>query len=76
MIGEPYTIAQIPPDLTGKTGKLFTSDVNAVSGSGKKKRSEIAIAIDRQGINVYDVIRVHVVRRNLSTDVYRFVHRS
>ena len=55
MIGEPYTVDTIPPDLTGTEANVYTCDVFAVSGLRKRKRSEIAIAIDRQGVNIYDV---------------------
>ena len=55
MLERPYTIADIPPDLKGSTSETFASDVYAISGSRKRKRSEIALAIDRQGVNIYNV---------------------
>ncbi|KAL9124729.1 MAG: hypothetical protein Q9217_005976, partial [Psora testacea] len=55
MFGSPYTIADINPDLTGSPGRIHSSEVYAVSGSRKRKRSEIALAIDRQGVNIYNV---------------------
>ena len=76
MIGEPYSITHIAPDLTGRVGNIFASDVNAVSDSKKRKRSEIAIAIDRQGVNIYHVIRNRMFQRMQLTDVNRFAHRS
>ena len=53
----PYRIAEILPDLTGSTGKILANDVYTVTRSRKRKRSEIALAIDRQGVNIYDVWR-------------------
>ena len=55
MIQEPQVIAEIPQDIIGSHGKILPSDIYAVVGSQKKKRSEIALVIDRQGVNIYDV---------------------
>ena len=60
MIQRPYLLADLQPDLAGLPGNVHTTDVLAVTGSEKRKRSELALAIDRQGINVYDVsLRTH-----------------
>ena len=55
MIQKPYLLADIPLDLTGLPKNVFAADVLAVAGSKKRKRSELALAIDRQGISIYDV---------------------
>lgn len=55
MIPKPYLLAEIPQDLTGSPGNLLAAEVYAIAGSKKRKRSELALAIDRQGINIYDV---------------------
>ena len=55
MIPNPYLLAEIPQDLNGLLGNVLAADVYAVVGSKKRKRSELAIAIDRQGINIFDV---------------------
>ena len=55
MIHKPYHLADIPHDLTGLPENVFAADVLAVTGYRKRKRSELALAIDRQGINIYDV---------------------
>ena len=55
MIQKPYAMAEIPQDLTGTPGQIHASDVYAISGSKKRKRSELALAIDRQSVNIYDV---------------------
>ena len=52
---EPRSIAEIPRDLTGSSGRTQASNVYAISGQQKKKRSEFALAIDRQGVNIYNV---------------------
>lgn len=55
MIQKTYLLADIQQDLTGVHGNVLACDVLAVAGSKKRKRSELALAIDRQGINIYDV---------------------
>lgn len=55
MIQKPYLLAEVQQDLTGLHGNVLASDVVAVAGSRKRKRSELALAVDRQGIKVYDV---------------------
>ena len=55
MIQNPYLLADIQQDLTGLHGNVLASEVLAVTGSKKRKRSELALAIDHQGINIYDV---------------------
>ena len=65
MIQKPYVLADIPHDITGSPGNILAADVFAVAGSKKRKRSELAIAIDRQGINIYDV-SLHFMSRRYS----------
>lgn len=55
MIQKSYLLADIQQDLTGLPGNIFATDVLAVGGSKKRKRSELALAIDHQGINIYNV---------------------
>ena len=55
MIQKPYVLADIPHDITGSPGSILAADVLAITGSKKRKRPELAIAIDRQGISIYDV---------------------
>ena len=55
MIQKPYVLADIPHDITGSPGSIHAAEVFAVAGPKKRKRSELAIAVDRQGVNIYDV---------------------
>lgn len=55
MTGQPYTVAEIPSYSTTHHSHVFSSNVYAISNNKKRKRSEIALAIDRQGVNIYDV---------------------
>jgi len=63
MIEKTYTFADIPHDLTSSSGRIRVVDINAITGSKKRKRSEIAVAVDHQGVNIYDVSTlVHSMR--------------
>lgn len=55
MIQKPYLLADIQQDFTGKPGNVLATDVLAIAGSKKRKRSELALAVDRQGVTIYDV---------------------
>jgi hypothetical protein len=53
-IQSPYTLAHLPhPVADGFKGRLLAADVRG--GSKKRKRPEIAVGIDGEGVNIYDV---------------------
>lgn len=54
MIQNAYAIADLPQSISSD-GKTLASDVLSVVRSNKRKRSEIALAVDGQGLNIYDV---------------------
>jgi len=77
MIEKPYTLADIPHDIPGALGRILIGDVHAIAGSKKRKRSEIAVAIDHQGINIYDVLAlVFETPLNLTNGISRFNPQS
>lgn len=55
MIQGPVVLAELPKALPGSRSKVLAADVYGVGGNRKRKRSELAVAIDGQGINLYDV---------------------
>ncbi|MCJ1303027.1 hypothetical protein MMC08_005833 [Hypocenomyce scalaris] len=55
MIQRPYTLANLPVSLHASQGKIFAADVHTVAGTKKRKRSELAVAVDYEGINIYDI---------------------
>ena len=55
MSQEVQVIAEIPQDILGLSGKILSSDVYGFSGTRKRIQSELALAIDHQGLNIYDV---------------------
>ena len=54
-IQTPYPIAHLPKPLDPINGTIFVSNIHSLVGSKKRKRNEIAIAIDGESVNVYDV---------------------
>ena len=55
MIRAPYTIARLPEAPFPDEARIQCADVHSVSGIRTRRRSELAIAIDRTCINLYDV---------------------
>lgn len=55
MIQEPYTLAEFPRNPINPNGRILAADVFALVGRRKRKRSELAIALDNEGVNIYDV---------------------
>ena len=55
MIQSHYNIAKLPEGpFPGRT-QYQAADIQSVTGSGKRKRSELAVAIDNSCISLYDV---------------------
>ncbi|KAH0559335.1 hypothetical protein GP486_004154, partial [Trichoglossum hirsutum] len=53
-IQSPYTLVRLPhPVADGFQGRFLAADV--VGGSRKRKRPEVAVGIDGEGVNIYDV---------------------
>lgn len=55
MIQAPYTLANLPVSLHALQGNTFAADVHTLVASKKRKRSELAVAVDHEGISIYDV---------------------
>lgn len=55
MIQKPYTLVELPKNPIAPNGRTFASDIYALVGSKKRKRSELAVALDNESINIYDV---------------------
>lgn len=51
----PYTIASLPKPLDTEHGSIHASPVFSLRGSTKRKRQEVAVGIDGEGVNIYDV---------------------
>lgn len=55
MIGEPQVVTEVPEELCDSAEEIIASEVLGLSSSGLHKRSEVALAISRQSISIYDV---------------------
>jgi hypothetical protein len=55
-IDKPYVVASLPRPVDHASGRYVVSDVHGgIPGSRKRKRAELAVGIDGEGVNVYDV---------------------
>ena len=54
-IGAPFTLASLPHMISSTGGRIHATSVCSVSGSKKRKRTEIAVALDGEGIFIYSV---------------------
>lgn len=51
----PSVLAQLPRPLQAATGKTLAGDVYNVADSKKRRRHEVAVAVDGEGLNIYNV---------------------
>lgn len=55
-IQAPYVVASLPRPIDHSNGRYVVGEVfGGVSGSKKRKRSELAVGMDGEGVNLYDV---------------------
>jgi hypothetical protein len=58
---KPFVIASLPRPIGNSNGRYMVGDVyGGAPGLKKRKRSELVVGVDGEGVNLYDV-------RNLST---------
>lgn len=73
----PSVLAQLPRPLQGSTGKTQIGEVYSLSDARKRKRYEVAVAVDGEALNIYNVRMVFVsVMRLVLNRVYRSKHPS
>jgi hypothetical protein len=52
----PYVVATLPKPIDRRNGRYVVGDVyGGAPGLKKRKRSELVIGIDGEGVNIYDV---------------------
>jgi hypothetical protein len=55
-IEKPTVVATLPRPVDHATGRYLVSEVHGgVPGSRKRKRAELVVGIDGEGVNLYDV---------------------
>lgn len=51
----PSILAQLPRPLHASTGKTRIGDVYSLADAKKRKRYEVAVAVDGEAVNIYNV---------------------
>lgn len=51
----PYTIASLVKPLDAENGRTQASAVYGLRGSKKRKRHEVAVGVDGEGVNIYNI---------------------
>lgn len=53
---KPYVVASLPEPIDHVKGHYMVGDVyGGAPGSKRRKRSELAVGVDGEGVNIYDV---------------------
>lgn len=74
---EPLTLAEFPKNLIAPNGKILVADVYGLVGARKRKRSELAVALDNDSVNLYDVRFNADLEEQLLTETdFRFDQQS
>ena len=51
----PHAIASLPRPFDAEHGQTYATSVFSIKGSRKRKRHEVAVAVDGESVNVYNV---------------------
>ncbi|KAL4768193.1 hypothetical protein BDW60DRAFT_198337 [Aspergillus nidulans var. acristatus] len=51
----PSVLAQLPRPLHASTGKTYISEVYSLANAKKRKRYEVAVAVDGEAVNLYNI---------------------
>ncbi|KAF2489845.1 hypothetical protein BU16DRAFT_531285 [Lophium mytilinum] len=51
----PHTLASLPQPFDSSNGRTVAAGVHSLSGSKKRKRTEIATGVDGEGVSIYSV---------------------
>lgn len=77
MLQEPFTLAEFPKNLIAPNGDILVADVYGLVGARKKKRSELAVALDNDSVSLYDVRFNDNLEEQLLTETdFRFDQQS
>jgi hypothetical protein len=63
----PSVLTQLPRPLQASTGKTQVGEVFSLVESKKRKRYEIAVAVDGEGLNIYNVRKIMFLLRVLDS---------
>ena len=54
-IETPYVVASLPKPLDREHGRVLSAPVHGLQGSKKRKRHEIAVGVDGEAVNIFNV---------------------
>jgi hypothetical protein len=54
-IGAPFTLASLSKPIGSTNGHVHAAGVCSLSGIKKRKRTEIAVGVDGEGVSIYSV---------------------
>jgi len=54
-IGAPFTLASLSKPIGSTNGHVHAAGVCSISGIKKRKRTEIAVGVDGEGVSIYSV---------------------
>jgi hypothetical protein len=75
-IGAPFTLASLPRPINTGTGRTQASGVCSISGTKKRKRTEIVVGVDGEGILIYSVGNSNQFFRDFGSKSSSFKTRS
>ncbi|KAF2681513.1 hypothetical protein K458DRAFT_371944 [Lentithecium fluviatile CBS 122367] len=59
-IGAPFTLASLPKSIGQSHGRTHAASVCSINGTKKRKRTEIAVGLDGEGISIYSLQNPHL----------------
>ena len=65
-IGAPFTLATLSKPVGSTNGRIHAASVCSLSGLKKRKRTEIAVGLDGEGISIYSVCVCATMRKHLT----------
>lgn len=68
-IGAPFTLASLSKPISSSNGRVHAAGVCSISGIKKRKRTEIAVGLDGEGVSVYSVCVIYMSARKCINDI-------
>ena len=55
IVQPPNILTQLPRPLKTTSGRVHCGHVHSITGNRKRKRHEVAVGIDGEAVNIYNV---------------------
>lgn len=55
LIDSIFSLATVPRPIDSSNGRILASTVHSLTHSKKRKRSQLAVSVDGEGVNIYSV---------------------